>query len=340
MRITARHVLALGAAVLFGRALLQRTERYSFTGRTVVVTGGSRGLGLILARQLAGEGARIAICARDDAELERAAADIAARGAMVLPVRCDVRERARVEQMMDKVREAFGPIDALFNVAGVIQFGPLESMTEADYRDALAVHYWGPLYAIEAVLPDMRQNTHGEGRIVNITSIGGVLPIPHMVPYSASKYALVGLSQSLHAALARNGIRVTTVVPGLMRTGSAVHGRFKGRHRQEYAWFSVAASAPLLSMDAERAAARILEAARRGEAQVVLGAPARAARLSHALAPGLTLGALAMAHYLLPRPGGIGTSQARGAVSRPSWLPTWSTALGDRAARRHNERVH
>src|SRR6186997_1202822 len=123
------------------------------------------------------------------------------------------------------------------------------------------------LYPTLAVLPDMRKRR--SGRIVNITSIGGKLGIPHLLPYSASKFAAVGFSQGLRAEVAAEGIKVITVVPGLMRTGSPRNAIFRGRHRSEYAWFSISDALPGVSISAEQAARRIIEATCRGEAEVL-----------------------------------------------------------------------
>src|SRR5690606_33875253 len=110
--------------------------------------------------------------------------------------------------------------------------------------------FWGPFYCIDAVLGGMRRR--GEGRIVNVSSVGGRVGVPHMVPYCAGKFALVGFSESLRAELRSSGIRVTTVCPGLMRTGSPRNALFKGRHRAEYAWFAIADSLPLATISSER----------------------------------------------------------------------------------------
>lgn len=149
-------------------------------------------------------------------------------------------------------------------------------MTLKDYEDAMKTHFWGPLYAMMAVLPEMRARR--AGRIVNISSIGGKVGVPHLAPYCASKFPLTGLSQALHAELATDGIKVTNVCPGLMRTGSPRNATFKGQHRAEYAWFTISDSLPFTSISAERAARQILAACKRGEAEVVLLASRRRSR--------------------------------------------------------------
>src|SRR5262249_52903527 len=152
---------------------------------------------------------------------------------------------ACVKHMVDAVWNHFGPIDVLINNAGVIEVGPLETMTLQDFEEAMRTHFWGPVYTTMAVLSEMRYR--GGGRIVNISSIGGKVSVPHLVPYCASKFALCGLSEGLRAELAKDNILVTTVIPGLMRTGSPPNATFKGRHREEYAWFSISDALPVVS---------------------------------------------------------------------------------------------
>src|SRR5205085_1734915 len=203
-------------------------------------------------------GARVASCARDAEELERANAELQQLSGDVLAVTCDLTNQVQVEEMIELVRLHLGQIDVLVNNAGVISVGPVELMTLEDYQQAMETNYWGALYTILAVLPEMRARR--EGRIVNITSIGGKISVPHLVPYSASKFALVGLSEGLRAELMKDGVVVTTICPGLMRTGSPRNATFKGRHRAEYTWFSISDALPLTSISATRAARRIVKA--------------------------------------------------------------------------------
>ena len=202
-------------------------------------------------------------------------------------------------------------------------------MTAEDFEQAMATNFWGPLNAILAVLPSMRRR--GEGRIANIASIGGKVSVPHLLPYSASKFALVGLSQGLRAELAGDGIQVITICPGLMRTGSPRHALFKGRRRTEYAWFSIADSLPLTSMNVERAARKIIRACRYGQAEVVLSVQAKLAEKFHALFPGLTSEMMGWVNALLPAPGGIGARRARGSQSESDAAPSSLTTLTQQA---------
>jgi NAD(P)-dependent dehydrogenase (short-subunit alcohol dehydrogenase family) len=328
--------LAAGAgALLAARAVYRRINEYDLADKTVLITGGSRGLGLVLARGFAGEGARVAICARDPRELERARADLAARGAKVFAFPCDVTDRSQVRELVEVVTRRFDRIDVLVNNAGVIQVGPLESMTLEDFEQAMAVHFWGPLYATLAVLPQMRARR--DGRIVNVSSIGGKISVPHLVPYSASKFALAGLSDGLRAELAKDDVMVTSVFPGLMRTGSPRNATFKGQHRAEYAWFAISDSLPVSSVRAERAASQIIKACKRGQAELVITTQARAAVKFRALFPEATADILAVANRLLPGPGGIGRARAKGKESESSLAPSILTTLSEWAARRNNE---
>jgi NAD(P)-dependent dehydrogenase (short-subunit alcohol dehydrogenase family) len=317
------------------RALTHYYRRYDFYGRVVVITGGSRGLGLVLARQLASEGAKLAICCRNVAELEVAQSELLNLGVPVLAQACDLEDRQQVQHFIDTVRRDFGRIDVLINNAGVIQVGPLNTLTHADFEQAMNTHFWGVLHAIEEVLPLMRRQQ--AGRIVNIASIGGRIAVPHLLPYSASKFALVGFSDGLRAELMQEGIYVTTVCPGLMRTGSPRNATFKGQHRAEYAWFSINSSLPLLTMSAERAAAKIISACRYGRAKVTLTLPAKLAVCASTLAPELTADLMGLMNWLLPAPGGIGHHSALGKESSSALSPSFLTTLTDRAAARNNE---
>ncbi|HEU4439604.1 MAG TPA: SDR family NAD(P)-dependent oxidoreductase, partial [Methylomirabilota bacterium] len=237
--------------------------------------------------------------------------------------------------------QRLGPIDALINTAGTITVGPIDEMTIEDYEAALATHFWGPLYTIMAVLPGMRARR--VGRIVNVASIGGRLSVPHLLPYSASKFALVGLSEGLRAELAAEGIQVSTICPGLLRTGSPRHAWFKGQHRAEYAWFSVADSLPLVSMSAERAARQIVDALRFGHADRVLSLPAKLGATVHGIFPGLTAELLGLVNRLLPGSRGpgrhspVGAGALEGEASTSAVSPSVLTTLGERAAERNNQ---
>jgi len=317
------------------RAVRRRLRFYDLQGKVILLTGGSRGLGLVLARELATYNPRLILCARDPDELYRARDELSQRRIDVLAVPCDVADKAQVDGMIEHARKRFGPIDVLINNAGVIQVGPVETMNLQDFEEAMRTHFWGPLHTTLAVLPEMCRRR--QGRIVNITSIGGKIAVPHLVPYDASKFALVGLSEGLRAELVKDNVYVTTVCPGLMRTGSPRNAEFKGQHRAEYAWFSLSDAMPGFSMSAESAARRIVKACQNGEAEVILSLPAKVAAAFHGVFPGLTCDVLSLVNRMLPGPGGDGKKSVKGKDSQSAVSPSWLTILNERAALRNNE---
>ena len=313
----------------------KKRRQYDFAGKVVLITGGSRGLGLILAREFAAEGARVAICARDADELALARQDLESNGAEVFDAICDLRNQDEVARLVEDVRVRFGSIDVLVNNAGVIQVGPLEVQTQKDFEDAMQIHFWAPFYTMQAVLPEMRKR--GEGRIINIASIGGKIPVPHLAPYCASKFALVGLSSSMGVELAKDNIFVTTVCPGLMRTGSHINATFKGQNKKEFALFSLSNALPISSINAERAARQIIRASARGDSEAIITIQAQLAAKMHNLLPEVTSEILSLVNQLLPAEGGIGKGYATGLESSSIVSPSFMTALSDAASEQNNE---
>jgi len=326
-----QRLLAAGAVAWLGWKLLQKSREDWLEGSVVAITGGSRGLGLLLAREFGRNGCRVAICARDGVELDHARADLARRGVDVLTFTCDVSDRMQAETFVDRVIERFGAVDILVNNAGIIQVGPMNTMRVEDFERAMAINFWGAVYCTLAALPSMRQRRRG--RIVNITSIGGKVAIPHLLPYDCAKFALVAFSEGSTAELAAEGINVTTVVPGLMRTGSPNNALFKGNWQNEYTWFSLASATPLTTIAAERAARRIVAATRRREPEVTLTWQATALRTFHGALPSASIRVLAGVNRLLPRADARATAEARGReLDRPPL-----TAMMQRAARQTNQ---
>jgi len=293
-----RKVLGIGAAAWLGWKLIRKAREDDIDGSVVAITGGSRGLGFLLAREFGRHGCSVAVCARDVQELENACTDLEGEGIETLPVVADISDRAQAEEFIRRTAEYFSRIDILVNNAGIIQVGPLQTMRVEDFERAMAINFWGSVYCTFAALPYMRRLGHG--RIVNITSIGGKVAVPHLLPYDCAKFALVAFSEGAAAELAREGIKVTTIVPGLMRTGSFVHAQFKGNQEREYTWFKLGSTTPLTAMNATRAAKRIVAATRRGEAELTLTWQAALLRGLNGVSPGATVRGLAAVNRLLP----------------------------------------
>ena len=331
------------ALALYGIAKLRRNPQF-FAGKVVVISGGSRGLGLVMARQLFAEGASVALLARDAEELARAEADLAAGTGPggIFTHACDLTRPEQIKEAVAAIVARFGRIDVLFNVAGMISVGPLEHVRLEDFEESMRLHFSGHLHMIWAALPHLRERR--DARIVNVASIGGKIAIPHLATYSASKFALVGLSDALRTELAREGIKVSTVCPGLLRTGSQVHAEFKGQHNKEFDWFATSDNFPLAgSVSAEDAARQIIEAARTGRPALTFPLSARAMEIGAVLFPNLTARALVLANrFLLPAPDAKVPPDADtnlpGRESRSmETTPAWKTSIVDRAAGRNNE---
>ena len=274
------------AGVLAGAILTARRAQDDLHGEVAVVTGASRGLGLLLARELAGQGCPLVICARDAAELERAADELRAAGAEVTTVACDVTDEATPQLLIDTAVQRYGRLDILLSNAGVIQVGPVQAAQIGHYEMAMNTMALAPARLALTALPVMRRQGHG--RIVTIGSIGGKISVPHLLPYSTAKFAAVGFSEGLRAELGRGPVTVTTVVPGLMRTGSHLQARFTGQASKEFTWFSLGASLPLISMDAERAARQIIAAVRQRRAEIILTPAGQLVSRAAGIVPGLT----------------------------------------------------
>ncbi len=173
-------------------------------------------------------------------------------------------------------RDACGSVDLVIANAGIIQVAPVESLDAADFDDAMRSIFHAALHTSLEALPHLKESASG-GRLALISSVGGLLGVPHLVPYACAKSAVGTLAEGLRAEMSGTEVSVTAVYPGLMRTGSHLHAMFGGAQRQEYGWFSTVASTPLVSMSARRAAERIVRATVRRRARLVL-TPRRARR--------------------------------------------------------------
>jgi NAD(P)-dependent dehydrogenase (short-subunit alcohol dehydrogenase family) len=307
------------------------TEK-SFQGQTVVISGGSKGLGLALAEEFGLKGAHVVIFARTEDEVHQAAECLRWHGISAEGHACDVADRDALASLLRDIESRRAGIDVLVNNAGIIQVGPMDSMLPEDFQQAMDIMLWGMVHGTLAVLPGMKARQRG--RIVNITSLGGKVAVPHVLPYATAKFAAVGFSEGLRAELAGTGVKAVTVVPGLMRTGSFLNAEFHGETRDEFAWFSLAASTPGITIPAESAARRIVKATRRGEAELILSLPANVLTRLMGLLPGTTLQLLSIGKHVLPKPTGqLGKSRGSD-LARVQGSRVWDKAmvLGHKAA--------
>jgi short-subunit dehydrogenase len=296
-----RTVLVAGTGALAVAAVAKhmRRPRMNLAGKVVLITGGSRGFGLALASRFGRMGCRLALCARDRGELERAAARLRHHASEVKIFPCDLSRPEEIQGLVDRVVLEMGALDGLVNNAGLIQVGPAQAMTLDDYDEALKLMFWAPLRCITAALPHFRRQ--GAGFIVNVSSIGGKVSVPHLLPYCCAKFALAGLSEGLTHELAAENIQVLTVGPGLLRTGSHIRGQFAGNQRLEYNWFAISDNAPGLSMAPDRAARQVVEALRNGRREIILSIPANILARLQGIAPDTFSLALTTACAALPK---------------------------------------
>jgi NADP-dependent 3-hydroxy acid dehydrogenase YdfG len=324
--------LAIAAGI--GALILKNIKTRPVRGKVVLITGGSRGLGLEIARRCLDRGARVAIFGRDSATLERAKDAI---GHDILTFSVDVADEKAVNAACDSIRKQWGAIDVLIHNAGTISVGPARTMDINDYRHHMDTHFFGALNAVHAVLPQMRERK--QGNIVLISSVGAKIAVPHLLPYDASKFALAGYAEGLHAELANDGICVTHVVPFLMRTGSPRNADFKGQHQKEYGWFALLDSLPFVSLSARRVARQIVSAFERGRAELFLVPFGRPLLISKILLPELFAAAVSVGNWLLPRSEGAGTESHKGYESESELTRSRLTELTRRAEERNNQRA-
>ena len=190
----------------------------TFTGKVALVTGGSRGIGFAIARALLERGAKVAITATSDATLQAGAAALKAvsEAAAVLPIRADVRRHDQVEQAIDTAVRHFGGLDVLVNNAGVGVFRSVADMSVEEWHRVIETNVNGVFYSCHAALPHLR--ARGGGWIISVSSLAGVNSFPEAAAYCASKAALNAFSESLMQEVRQDGIRVSYVMPGSVRT--------------------------------------------------------------------------------------------------------------------------
>jgi short-subunit dehydrogenase len=265
-----------------------------------LVAGASRGLGLAIARELGRRGYRVMITARTAEDLERARADLANEGITVTTRVQDVTDPAAARRVVADLESSWGPIDTVIAVAGVLKVGPLPERAE-EYDESIDIMLRGPINVVHAALPSMRERDHG--RIGVVTSIAALIPTPHLVPYTAAKFGALGFTRGLAEELSGTGISVSAIIPGLMRTGGHWHGEYSGQPSREYAWFAVASALPIVSIDADRAAAVIVRGVLRGRDKIIFTLPARLGYIVYRIAPTAATRLLGWVGRLLPGPG-------------------------------------
>jgi NAD(P)-dependent dehydrogenase (short-subunit alcohol dehydrogenase family) len=251
-----------------------------------------------------------------------------------------LRDDRSTLELFELVTRELGPIDIVVANAATLLVAPIETLTQTEFEDAMLDVFGTAARAALIALPSMQARR--EGTLVFITSIGARFGVPHLAPYSAAKFAEAGFAEAVGAEVAKDGVNVLTVFPGLMRTGSWIHGSFRGMPERELGWFGVGAITPLLSIDADTAAKRIVRAIIDRKRRLTFTPAARLAIAVHDYLPGLWALASAIIGRLLPRAplNGEPVEQRRGGelLEQPSsWLLRAIGARSARLAERHGQ---
>jgi NAD(P)-dependent dehydrogenase (short-subunit alcohol dehydrogenase family) len=303
----AAKLLGLGlAGLVLAGAVRRRLRRLDLRGRVAVVTGGGRGLGLAITRELVQRGCRVAICGRDGELIHRSVRGFQVQGADVIGRGCDASDAAQVDSFFAWVVEQYGHIELLVNNAGQCFVGPAAELQAEDMQGALRNIFWAQYYPTMAVLPQMRSRKLG--RIANVTSIGGKLPLPHQAAYVTAKYAATGWSETLGVELRKEGVYVSTISPPPLRNGAPLHVHFNGRVEEEFGWFTRSLTSRLSAIGAERAARTVVDALAHADPERAVSLSSWLLSRAHGLAPTLTARCLGWVDRLLPPAAAPGVS--------------------------------
>uniref|UniRef100_B8HVX0 Short-chain dehydrogenase/reductase SDR n=1 Tax=Cyanothece sp. (strain PCC 7425 / ATCC 29141) TaxID=395961 RepID=B8HVX0_CYAP4 len=196
-------------------------------GATVLITGASQGIGKATALLFARQGYNVVLAARQPDRLEQTAVEVRDCGVQSLAVPTDVRKPEQVDHLVQCALEQFGSVEVLINNAGIYLSGPVESFSLEDWQQAIDTNLWGYIHTIHFLLPHFLQR--GSGTIVNLSSIGGKVPIPYLVPYSTTKFAVTGLTEALQAELGVKGIQVCGIYPNLIKSAFMERAIFRGQ---------------------------------------------------------------------------------------------------------------
>ena len=193
----------------------------SLKGKNALITGAGKGIGKAVAHALAAEGVNLALLARTEKDLQDVAAELGGTGVKIVYATADVADRVATEAAIGQLEGALGSIDILINNAGIGRFGKFLELTPEQWEEVVKVNLFGAYYVIRAVLPGMLNRQTGD--IVNISSTAGQKGAPVTSAYSASKFGLIGLSESLMLEVRKSNIRVTTLTPSTIATDMAVN---------------------------------------------------------------------------------------------------------------------
>jgi NAD(P)-dependent dehydrogenase (short-subunit alcohol dehydrogenase family) len=249
---------------------------YELSNKVVAVTGGNRGIGLAIAHAYGRRGAKVALLARNEVELARAARELQEAAIPALPIRCDVTSETDCRDAVGRVRADLGEVDVLVNNAGVGLLAPVEELTAEVLLEVFAINVLGPLLLTRLVLPSMR--ARGDGQIVFVSSVVGMRALPGLGGYAATKAGLNAIADSLRAELRTTGVDVITVCPGKTATTIVETARGTGSGRRPFDRFQP-------TMQPNDVAEAIVRASERRTARITLGLSAHVLELAQRISP-------------------------------------------------------
>jgi NADP-dependent 3-hydroxy acid dehydrogenase YdfG len=258
----------------------------NFKDRLVLITGGNSGIGEAIALAFAKEGARLILTARDTERLNAVRERCASLGAQVETFAADVTDEAQMQALADHVHATHEVVDVLVNNAGVVMAGLLTEVEASDWRRLHDINVMGVVHGCRAFLPRMVARGQG-GHVVNMASASGLIGMRGMSTYSATKFAVVGLSESLRAELRRSHIGVSVICPGYVKTPIAGKVKRVGALDTESAKKHIDREFEQNSVTPEWVADRTLRAIRRNVPLAVIGRQARMGWFVKRWAPGL-----------------------------------------------------
>jgi short-subunit dehydrogenase len=198
---------------------------------TVLITGASQGIGKATAEKFAQQGYNLVLAARHGDRLKAAAEELQTTGTSALAVPTDVRDAQQVHDLVQAALERYGTVDVLINNAGIYCSGPVERFSLDEWRQVIDTNLWGYIHTVQALLPHLL--AQGKGTIVNVGSIGGKVPIPYLLPYTTSKFAVTGFTEALHSELSPKGIHVCGIYPNLIRSDFLERAIFEGETAED-----------------------------------------------------------------------------------------------------------
>ena len=253
---------------------------------TVLITGASQGIGKATALLFAKNGYDLVLASRRVEPLTAAAQEVQALGQKVLAVPCDVKDPQQIANLVNKTLAEYGSIDVLVNNAGIYSSGTVEDFSLEDWHQTIDTNLWGYIHTIHALLPAMI--ARGSGTIVNLVSIAGKVPISYLVPYSTSKFAVAGLTESMHSELKPKGIHVCGIYPSVIRSSLLERAIFRGKDEEDAAarrkQLEQVVSVPVVEKP-EDVAKAVWDAVKNQRAEILVGS-ASVSKAAYGLMPG------------------------------------------------------